>query len=281
MAATAEWAPALVLGALPLACAAAAVPARQVRLALSPCRQTCPPGGWGCVPGSPHLTAVRGVQAALRVVRRRLLGSTLVALAAAAAAVFCFPGTATLAAAVPTLGVRSVVTSFPAILRGCGRRLTVRPGARRFWAWLRPTHTRALAPLYFSAAAHQPATWSSLFLDLHLLLLLAPLGLRVAVTARTPGSLFLVAASGLALAAAAAVTQGAQLLLPVAALLAALALDALLPAATAVASAAPGPAGRRNSPRPAAVAATVALLVATCVHVCPARHSVRPPVAWH
>jgi dolichyl-diphosphooligosaccharide--protein glycosyltransferase len=51
------------------------------------------------------------------------------------------------------------------------------PWAGRFYALLDPTYAKKHIPIIASVSEHQPATWSSLFLDLHLLLFLIPLGI--------------------------------------------------------------------------------------------------------
>ncbi len=52
---------------------------------------------------------------------------------------------------------------------------------------LHPADARRNNPLYFSAASHQPAAWSTFFANLHILVLLLPYALHLLLV-RTPSS---------------------------------------------------------------------------------------------
>lgn len=56
---------------------------------------------------------------------------------------------------------------------------------------LDPTYASKFVPIIASVSEHQAPTWSSFFMDLHLLNILAPVGLYVCIKKRTDASIFL------------------------------------------------------------------------------------------
>mmetsp|Transcript_10732 Transcript_10732/g.16278 ORF Transcript_10732/g.16278 Transcript_10732/m.16278 type:complete len:836 (-) Transcript_10732:74-2581(-) len=57
---------------------------------------------------------------------------------------------------------------------------------------LDPTYASKYIPIIASVSEHQPTTWTSFFFDLHMLVLIAPLGLLFLFTNATDGAIFLI-----------------------------------------------------------------------------------------
>ena len=65
-------------------------------------------------------------------------------------------------------------------------------GAGRSLSLLDPTYASKYIPIIASVSEHQPPAWNSYFTDVHILVLLAPLGLIACFRPLTDASLFLI-----------------------------------------------------------------------------------------
>eukprot|EP01079_Euglenida_sp_SAG-EU17-18_P003652 gene3652-4081_t len=140
----------------------------------------------------------------------------------------------------------SVVSAFfvaltsMAVLGYCTGFIT--PWADRLWMLIDPQYSKNHSPITSSVTDHQPSTWSSLFLELHLTLFLMPVGIYLCFAlgdgpsqAMTESSVFIVLYGVTALYFASVLMEVILVLAPAACVLAALGLSHLLRSWTVVA----------------------------------------------
>ena len=120
---------------------------------------------------------------------------------------------------------------------------------------LDPTYATKYIPIIASVSEHQPTTWTSFFFDLHVLVPLAPVGLFFMFTNITDGGIFIILYGTLAWYFAGVMVRLMLTLAPIACILAAIGLSAILTRFSAIIKSSALVNGETASPSPSSSSA--------------------------